>query len=320
MSAPAKRKVDWERLHLFRVVAEAGSFTHAGDRLNLSQSAVGRQIGTLEESLTVSLFHRHARGLVLTEEGEELFKAVQDMGDRLNEAIERMNAARGKSDGPIKITTTMAFGSGWLTSRINRFHDQYPEISVSLLLTDGPELDIFAREADVAIRFATQTHPRAIQTPLMTTRYLLFASRSYLKQYGTPQSTNDLDRHQLIAYGENISERIERNINWILDVGKPKGERRTPALSVNSVYAIYRAVRSGLGIGPLPYYSVDEPSELVQVLPELSGPAFVVYFVYSEERRGWRRIAVLRDFLIQMVEEDQRADKPVGTLPTTRRC
>ena len=320
MSAPRKHKVDWERLHLFRAVAEARSFTHAGDRLNLSQSAVGRQIGALEESLEVPLFHRHARGLVLTEEGEELYKAVQAMGDRLNEAIERMSEARGKSEGPIKITTTMAFGSGWLTSRINRFHNQYPEIPVSLLLTDGPEFDIFAREADVAIRFTAQTHPRAIQTPLMTTQYLLFASRPYLEQRGTPQSTSDLDRHELIAYGENISARIERNINWLLDVGNPKGERRTAALSVNSVYAIYRAVRSGLGIGPLPYYSIDEPSELVQVLPELSGPAFVVYFVYSEERRWWRRIAVLRDFLIQMVEEDQRADKPVIALPTARRC
>jgi DNA-binding transcriptional LysR family regulator len=59
--------IDWDKLRVFHAVAEAGSFTHAGDSLNLSQSAVSRQVSSLEESLGVPLFHRHARGLMLTE-------------------------------------------------------------------------------------------------------------------------------------------------------------------------------------------------------------------------------------------------------------
>src|SRR5579875_248335 len=76
---PGGLSMDWDKLRVFHAVAEAGSFTHAGEVLNLSQSAVSRQISALEESLNVPLFHRHARGLILTEQGELLFRTVQDV-------------------------------------------------------------------------------------------------------------------------------------------------------------------------------------------------------------------------------------------------
>jgi len=71
--------MDWDKLRIFRSVAEAGSFTHAGEALNLSQSAVSRQISALEESVNVKLFHRHARGLILTEHGELLFSTAKEV-------------------------------------------------------------------------------------------------------------------------------------------------------------------------------------------------------------------------------------------------
>src|SRR5947207_1736597 len=69
--------MDWDKLRVFHAVAEAGSFTHAGEALNLSQSAVSRQISALEESLSVPLFHRDARGLILTERGKRLYRTAQ---------------------------------------------------------------------------------------------------------------------------------------------------------------------------------------------------------------------------------------------------
>lgn len=125
MSQYLKGAVDWERLHRFHAVAASGSFTRVGRKLGLSQSAVSRQIRALEESLGIPLFYRHARGLVLTEQGEELYRAVQEMSDCLSRAVQRIGEALGKPEGPLKITTTVAFGSAWLTSRINRFHVQY---------------------------------------------------------------------------------------------------------------------------------------------------------------------------------------------------
>ncbi|MEW5707402.1 MAG: LysR family transcriptional regulator [Pseudomonadota bacterium] len=296
--------MDWDRLRVFHAVAESGSFTRAGRRLNLSQSAVSRQISALEESLKISLFHRHARGLVLTEQGEELYAVVQDVADRLSLALARINESREQPEGPLKITTTVTFGSAWLTARLNQFHLKYPEISVSLILTDTADLDLSSRQADMAIRFQPQTQPNLVQRRLMKIRYHLFASKDYLKRHGVPLQPEDLDRHELIVYGEDVPQPM-KNMNWILDLGAR--HKRKPALRVNSVYGIYRAVRSGLGIAALPYYLSDESPELVEVLPEVEGPTSEAYIVYPEELRHSKRIAVLRDFLIQQAEEDPRA-------------
>lgn len=299
------RDVDWDRLPVFLAVAEAGSFTRAGRRLNLSQSAVSRQISALEESLKVYLFHRHTRKLMLTEQGEEFHRAVTEMSSRLSFALAKINESREQPEGSLRIATSVTFGSAWLTSRINEFHVKFPEVSVSLILSDAGDPDLSQREADVAIRFQRQTQPNIIQRRLLTIRYRLFASRDYLKRHGTPKRPEDLDRHELIVYGEDVPTTFE-DINWILDIGATPGRKRRAALRVNSVYGIFRAVVSGLGIAALPYYLSDESDELVEILPELRGPAMDAYFTYPEELRHSKRIAVLRDFLLEQAEADLR--------------
>ncbi|MEP6657028.1 MAG: LysR family transcriptional regulator [Betaproteobacteria bacterium] len=295
--------VQWDRLPVFQAVAEAGSFTKAGRKLDLSQSAVSRQICALETSLTVPLFYRHARGLVLTEQGEAFFRVVKEMEGQLAQAISRIAESRVQPEGPLKITTTVTFGSAWLTARMNRFHQQFPHISVSLLLVDSPELDLFSRQADVAIRFSEQTHPKVIQRRLMTIRYHLFATREYLRLHGTPKDASDLDGHALIVYGDDVPTPVPR-MNWILEVGRGPEKPRAPALRVNSVYAMYRAVKSGLGIAALPYYIADESPELAEVLPELEGPTIDAYFVYPDELRWSKRVTVIREFLLQQAGEE----------------
>jgi DNA-binding transcriptional LysR family regulator len=297
-------KVHWDRLPIFQAVAVAGSFTKAGRKLDLSQSAVSRQICALEASLTVPLFYRHARGLVLTEQGEAFFRVVNEMETQLTRAIARIGESRAQPEGPLKITTTVTFGSAWLTARINRFHLQFPDIAVSLVLVDSPELDLFSRQADVAIRFTEQTHPKIIQRHLMSIRYHLFASGEYLRSHGKPKEVKDLDGHELIVYGDEVPTPVEK-MNWILEVGRDLEKPRKPALRVNSVYAMYRAVKSGLGIAALPYYISEESPELEEVLPGLLGPTMEAYVVYPEELRWSKRVAVIRDFLVQQAEEER---------------
>ena len=296
--------MDWDLLRIFLAVAEAGSFTQAGKTVMLSQSAVSRQVAKLEKSLGVSLFHRHPRGLVLTEQGEDFYRTVQDMSAKLGMAEAIINEGRDRPEGPLKITTSVGFGSAWLTSRMNEFNTLYPDISVTLLLTDSLELDLSMREADVAIRFARQSQPNLIQRKLMSIRYHVFASRDYLAKMGAPKQVKDLDHHQIIVYGDETPAPIS-NINWLLEAGAGQGHAQEPALRVNSVYGIYRAVLSGLGLAALPYYMSDETPDLIEVLPELQGPSFDVYFVYPEELRHSKRITSVRDFLVDAVKKDQ---------------
>ncbi len=240
--------MDWDKLRVFHAVAEAGSFTHAGETLNLSQSAVSRQISGLEESLQASLFHRHARGLILTEQGELLYRTAHDVFYKLSIAEQRITDSKLSPEGPLKITTTVAFGSVWLTSRMAEFLKLYPGIDVSLVLSDV-DLDLSMREADVAIRMSPPSQGDLIQRHLMKMPYKIFASPEYLKRHGIPKDTSDLNDHRLIVYGEDARPPINK-VNWLLGVGLPKGQLRKAALRVNSIYGIFRAVEGGLGLAP----------------------------------------------------------------------
>ena len=294
--------MDWDKLRIFHAVAEAGSFTSAGEILHSSQSAVSRQISTLEASLKISLFHRHARGLKLTEQGELLYRTAHNVFAQLAMAEAQMTDNREKPQGVLKINTTVAFGSVWLTSRINTFVEQFPDIEVSLVLADN-ELDLSMREADAAIRMTMPTQPDLIQRQLMTMHYHVYAAPDYLKRYGMPRSARELDDHRLIVYGEDARPPT-RNTNWLLTEGINRGRKRKPVLQVSNIYGIFRAVQSGLGIAALPDYMSQEASNLVEILPECRGPSLTAYFVYPEELRASKRIIVLRDFLLNQFESN----------------
>jgi DNA-binding transcriptional LysR family regulator len=293
--------MDWDKLRVFHAVVEAGSFTRAGEVLTLSQSAVSRQIGVLEESLQVPLFHRHARGLMLTEQGEILFRVAKEIVKKLNMVEARVSESRERPQGPLRITTTIAFGSVWLAPRLKEFLEDYPDIEVSVVLSDN-ELDLSMREADVGVRMTPPTQADLIQRRLMTLRYHVFAAPSYLQKHGMPKSPEDLDDHRLIVFGDDSRMPVP-SLNWLLDVGIKDGCERRAFLKVNSTYGIFRAVQSGIGIAALPHYLNQETANLVEILPELRGPDVDVYFVYPEELRYSNRIAVFREFIIRKIED-----------------
>jgi DNA-binding transcriptional LysR family regulator len=297
--------MDWDKLRVFHAVAEAGSFTHAGEALNLSQSAVSRQISALEESLNVPLFHRHARGLILTEQGELLYRTARDVFAKLAMTEAQLSESRERPLGPLKITTTVAFGTMWLTPRVKEFLELYPDIQMSMVLDDG-ELDLAMRQADVAIRMMPPRQPDLVQRHLMVLHYNVYASPEYVKRHGTPKSSEDLDDHRIIIYGEDAKPPVG-NVNWLLEAGARSEVPRRPVLKINNLYGILRAVQSGLGIAALPNYFVRETADLIEVLPELRGPSFDAYFVYPEELRHSKRISVFRDFLVRTIT-DQGAE------------
>lgn len=290
--------MDWDKLRIFHAVAEAGSFTHAGEMLNLSQSAVSRQISALEDSLGVALFHRHARGLILTEQGELLDATTKEMFAKLSFATAQIRDSRERPQGELRVTTSTGLGSIWLTPRIKDFVERYPDIDLSVVLSED-ELDISMRQADVAIRLRPPTQPDLIQRLLMEVHYRVYASPSYIKQYGMPRTPEDLDNHRLVIYGEDATPPVS-NLNWLMELGDT-GKERHPALRVNNIYGIYRAVRGGIGIGALPDYMTSHAEDLIQLFPDIKGPSFNTYFVYPEELRNSSRVGVFRDFLLSRI-------------------
>jgi DNA-binding transcriptional LysR family regulator len=293
--------MDWDKLRLFQVVAEAGSFTEAAKRLNGSQSALSRQIMALEQDLGAALFHRHARGLALTHEGEQLFAAARDVTDRIAATARSIQETRTRPSGELRLTTTVSFGSTWLPRHLKAFFDRYPDIRLHVLLADE-ELDLSRREADVAIRFHIPRQSDLIQRPLAHVRFQVCAAPSYLERHGVPQTPDDLDQHKLLAFGP-LAPDILREVNWLLEVGR-SGRPREPVLAINNMFALMQAVEDGIGLAALPDYLVKSSSTLVPVLTDLEAPSFQTYFVYPSELRRSVRVAVLRDYLLSQIEAD----------------
>ena len=291
--------MDWDKRRIFHAVAEAGSFTHAGEQLNLSQSAVSRQISALEESLKVMLFHRHARGLILTEQGELLYRTAHEIFGKLSMVEAQLAESKDRPRGLLKVTTTVAFGSTWLSPRMRDFMELYPEIDVHLILADR-ELDLSMREADIAIRLSPPRQADLIQRHLLTVHMNVYASTHYIKKHGSPANPKDLDNHKLVVYGDDARPPVP-DVNWLLRMGNERGELRKADLTINNVYGVMRAVQAGAGLGALPEFMVQGASDLVQVLPEMTGPTIDAYFVYPEELRSSKRIQVFRDFLLRHV-------------------
>ena len=287
--------MDLDKLRVFHAVAHAGSFTHAGEQLALSQSAVSRQISTLEEDLKVPLFTRHARGLILTEQGELLFRTTQTIFEQLQGVEEALLDSREVPRGDLRVTATTGIGVYWLAPRLHKFIALHPDVNVRLIIEDG-ELDLAQREADIALRMRQPVQSDLIQRKLFDVSYHVYASPDYIKRRGQPNCAADLDSHAVIVYGDAPPEL--RNINWLAEVGRKVGEPRKAALYVNNIIGMGTAIETGVGLGALPDYYADGKTDFVRVMCGTPGPSFEVHLCYPENLKGTKRVAVFRDFLV----------------------
>ncbi len=292
--------MDWDKLKVFHAAAEAGSFTHAGEHLGLSQSAVSRQVSALEQELSVALFHRHARGLILTEQGELLHRTAHEVFMKLEAVRSKLTDSREMPNGELKVTVAAGLGIHWLTPRLGEFLDLYPDIRITLITTDE-ELDLAMREADVAIRLRQPTQPDLIQRKLFSVRFHAYASPEYLKRYGTPRSIEELDNHRIVMLGGNVPAHMQ-NRRWLLEVGRDPKDPRVPHLVINNVLGVLRACQRGIGIALLPEYLVEENGGLVQLFGEGETLALDAYFAYPEELKSVARVQVFRDFLVSKAQ------------------
>ncbi|WP_108815156.1 LysR family transcriptional regulator [Loktanella sp. Alg231-35] len=293
--------MDWDKLRIFHAVADAGSLTHAGDALHLSQSAVSRQIRALEESLNTTLFHRHARGLILTEQGELLFDATRSMNKRLEAAAARIRDSEEEVFGELRITTTTGFGTLWLAPRLPKLYEQYPDLKIDLMLEERV-LDLPMREADVAIRMKEPSQADLIRKRLMSVRMRLYATNSYLEQNGTPQTPEELGAHRLICQSLNSIQVAAGAtlVQHLMTYDIPN------VFTVNNYFGVLQGVLNNIGIGVLPDYVTEDFPDLVRVLPDLESGEVPVFLAYPEELRQSKRISAFRDFVQEEIFAHRR--------------
>ena len=288
--------MDWDKLRIFHAVADAGSLTHAGDSLNLSQSAVSRQIRALEESLNTTLFHRHARGLILTEQGELLFDATSAMNKRLETAAARIRDSEDEVFGELRVTTTTGFGTLWLAPRLGKLYERYPDLKIDLMLEERV-LDLPMREADVAIRMKEPSQADLIRRRLMTIRMRLYATRDYLDTAGELSSIEDISDHRLISQNPTTAQ-VAAGAFLVQSL---LNQEIRSTLTVNNYYGVLQAVLCHLGIGVLPDYLAEDFPNLVRVLPDVESAEVPVFLAYPEELRQSKRVAAFREFVMEEI-------------------
>ena len=291
--------MDWDKLKIFHAVAEAGSFTNATINLNLSQSAISRQIQSLEQELKVQLFERHARGLTLTENGEYLFKTAHDVISKLKEVETSLGDQKNKPSGKLTITTVRSFGTHWLTPRIQEFMNLNPEIEVELVF-DDKELDLSTRQADIGIFMRRPKQLNYIQKKLIDIKYFVYGSNKYLEKHGMPKTINDLNKHRFISFGKGAPSPVY-NPDWALKLGIKDGRKRKSVMKVNSVMGLLLAVESGVGLAALPEYLVINSNNVIKVLPNSEGPITEAHFVYPQSLKNTARITAFRNFLFSKI-------------------
>jgi DNA-binding transcriptional LysR family regulator len=295
--------MDWDKLRIFHAVASAGSFTHAGQMLTLSQSAVSRQISALEDEILTPLFQRHARGLTLTDEGELLYSAVTDVLSRLAQAEEALKNAQEAPRGTLKITASHGIGTYWLVPRLQAFMQECPEVEVHLVFEDR-ELDLAQREADIAIRMRAPIQADLIQRKLFTVHYHIYATQEYLDRAGNPATIDDLPNHVVVGYGETAAPEI-KDINWLIETTRrlSRGSGKGRLVKINNVTGILNAALAGIGLATVPDYVAAEYPQLVRVLPDVDGPMFEAHLVYADALRQSKRVGAFRDFLVRASRE-----------------
>jgi len=293
--------MDWDKLKIFHAVAEAGSFTSATVILNISQSAISRQIQSLEEDLNVKLFERHARGLTLTENGEYVYKTAREVIGKLKEVETSLGDKKNKPTGKLTVSTVVSFGTTWLTPRIQEFMQLNPEIEIELIF-DDKELDLSTRQADIGIFMRRPKKLSYIQRKLININYHIYGSPKYLEKYGYPKTVKDLDKHKFISFGRGAPSPVY-NPDWALKLGTKDTKRRKTIMKVNSVYGLLLAVQSGVGLAALPDYLTVKQPNIVKVLPKIEGPITEAYFVYPESLKNEARVKAFRNFLYSKISE-----------------
>ena len=293
--------MDWDKLKIFHAVAEAGSFTSATVILNISQSAISRQIQSLEEDLKVKLFERHARGLTLTQNGEYVYKTAHEVISKIKEIETSLGDQKNKPTGKLTITTVRSFGTHWLTPRIQEFMNLNPEIEVELIF-DDKELDLSTRQADIGIFMRRPKQLNYIQRKLVDINYHIYGSTKYLGKYGIPKTINDLTKHRFISFGKGAPSPVF-NPDWALKLGRKDNNKIKPVMKVNSVMGLLLAVESGVGLAALPDYLVSQSNNVVKVLPKSEGPITEAHFVYPQSLKNIARVQAFKNFLYSKLSE-----------------
>lgn len=294
---------DWDDLRYFLAVARHGSTLAAGRALGLSQSTVQRRLAELERRIGRQLVKRHPTGYRLTELGEEMLPYAERVEQAVRGFEERLEAAKRDVLGVIRVTCPEPLVYRITqSSLLDRFHAKHPGLRVEFVMSDK-YLDLAKGEADVALRSGDTTDDELVGRKIADSLWAVYASRKYIERHGRPERIEDLERHRLVGFDETMAN--HRAATWLRAVA--------PGAQIvarnNSVLGVLYAVKSGVGIAPLPTALGDAEEDLVRVLGPIPELARIWRLLAHPDVRRTPRVSAFFDFITGEIE----ALKPILT-------
>jgi len=288
-------------IEAFVCSADAGSFTAAGARLNLTNSAVSKSVARLEARLGSRLFERTTRKLTLTDVGAAFYETcVRVLGD-LADAEAVLASHRSEIVGRLKVDVPIAFGRMQAMPLLLAFAERHPNVRPNITFTDR-KIDIVEEGVDVAIRIgASEPWPDNLgHRYLGSERVIRCAAPAYLARRGTPASVDDLDAFDCILYGRGDGSTI--NWRFARDGGRVEDRLMTGRIVLGSAEAQVETVKAGFGIAQLATWLIKDElarGELVEILPDLATVGLPLHLVWPRRKQLTPKVDALLELLTQ---------------------
>lgn len=286
-------------MYIFARAVESGSFSAAARDLDLTPSAVSKQIRRLEDRLGVRLFNRTTRRISLTEVGRAYYERCARIIQEIEEAEEAVTSLSENPRGTLRVAATAAFGRVEVLPRINHFLRRYPDITVEFELTDR-HVDLVEEGVDVAIQWREQMEdPSLIARKLCVNRRIICAAPDYLERNGTPSRPEELLDHNCLTLYE-----LSQFNDWEFEDGE-KGRRVLHVsgnFRANTADGLHEAVLAGAGLARLSTWLVVpdiRAGRLLPVLPEYPHVNSAFYVLYPHRRHLSRKVRAFVDFLVE---------------------
>ena len=284
---------EWSDLRHFLAVARHGSTLAAARALGVNQSTVHRRLAELERRVGHPLVLRHPTGYRLTETGQSLLPYAQSVENAVIALERRIDGLDTGLEGTIRLTCPEPIVARLTASPLlERFHERHPGVRVEFAMSDR-YLDLARGEADVALRSGDPDDPDLVGRKIADSVWAVYASKSYVQHHGRPDSAADLARHSLVGFDGTMAG--HRAAKWLAEVAPGA----TIAARNNSVLGVLLAVKSGVGVAPLPTTIADTDEDLVQVLPPVPALARGWYLLAHPSLRHTPRIAAFFDFIVE---------------------
>lgn len=281
---------------LFAAVIDAGSLSAAGRALRISPAMVSKRLARLEARLGVRLVHRTTRRLEMTARGERYYHDVVAVIAALREAEERVSDRLAIPAGPLRISAPTSFGRLHIAPRMTSFLDQYPQIELTIDLSDS-FVDLLAGGIDIAIRITPKVEAGLDSIRLADSRRILCASPQYIAVHGALETANDVAGHHILAANGQLPWRLSGPNGELLINGASR-------VRTNSSEVVRELTVAGAGIALRSLWDISDELEsgrLVQILPELEGSADVgIFAVYPKAQTVSASVRALLDYLAQL--------------------